>query len=295
MGSPEFARPALQKLSQVCSIVGVVTQPDRPGGRGKNMIQPPVKTLALSLGLDVFQPEKLKEESAFTRLLEWKPDLIVVAAYGQILRENVLGLPFYGCINIHASLLPRWRGAAPIQAAILHGDQEIGISIMKMEKGVDTGPILSQRKIQQNRLDTYGTLSLRMAEEGAALLIDTLPGYLDSKIELQKQNDELATYAPMIKKEDGKLDLNQPAEELLRHVRAFAPWPGAFTMWQDSVLKIHRADLAAGKDARPGVRSVIDKYPALGTAKDWLVLNEVQLAGKKAMPGDTFLMGARNW
>ncbi len=190
----------------------MVTQPDRPAGRGRELTPPPVKVLASEFGIACIQPPRLKDADALAQLTAWAPDVIVVAAYGQILRPAVLDLPPFGCINVHASLLPRWRGAAPVQAAILHGDRESGASIMRMDTGVDTGPILSQIKTPLRDDETASTLSVRLADLGAQLLLDTLPGYLDGSIQPQPQDDDLATYAPLLKKADGELDFSQSAE-----------------------------------------------------------------------------------
>ena len=226
MGSPDFALSTLRALHENYSVVGVVTQPDRAAGRGRELKSPPVKTLALELGIPVIQPEKLREPEAMEQLRAWSPDVIVVAAFGQILRQDVLDLPKFGCINVHASLLPRWRGAAPINAAILHGDEETGITIMKMDAGLDTGPILTQRSVRIQPDETAGSLFETLSQLGADLLLDTLPGYISGEIKPRPQPEEGATYAGMLKKEDGLLDFSRPAEELERKVRAFNPWPG---------------------------------------------------------------------
>lgn len=295
MGSPEFALPTLRELAAHYTVVGVVTQPDRPAGRGQKLTPPPVKVLAQSLGLPVIQPERLRQPEAMAQLQAWQPDLIVVAAFGQILRQNVLDLPTYGCLNVHASLLPRWRGAAPIQAALLHGDEETGVTIMKMDAGVDTGPILSQRREPIREDDNAATLSQRLAELGAQLLLETLPDYLAGRITPQPQDERLATYAPMLKKEDGYLDWNFPAEALVRKVRAFTPWPGAYLEVRGLPLKVLRAHAVANEQLRPGQRGVLEGRPALGTVQGSLVLDEVQPAGKRPMPGSDFLRGARDW
>ncbi|WP_299024866.1 methionyl-tRNA formyltransferase [uncultured Thermanaerothrix sp.] len=295
MGSPDFALPALRELAAHYSVVGVVTQPDRPAGRGQKLTPPPVKVLAQSLGLPIIQPERLRQPEALAQLQAWQPDLIVVAAFGQILRQDVLDLPPYGCINVHASLLPRWRGAAPIQAALLHGDVETGVTIMKMDAGVDTGPILSQRREPIREDDNAGTLSQRLAELGAQLLIETLPEYIAGRLVPQPQDERLATYAPMLKKEDGRLDCQQPAEVLVRKVRAFTPWPGAFLEFRGAPLKVlraHKVDITA---LQPGQRGILDNCPAIGTVAGSLVLDEVQPAGKRPMAGADFLRGARDW
>ncbi len=295
MGSPEFSLPTLKGLARDYDVVGVVTQPDRLAGRGRVLTPPAVKELALSLGLPVIQPNRLREPQAFAQLQAWQPDLIVVAAFGQILRQNVLDLPSQGCINVHASLLPRWRGAAPIQAAIAAGDTKTGVTVMKMDAGVDTGAILSQTMVEIIDQETGESLSTHLADKGAKLLLATLPGYLDGKIQPQPQDNLLATYAPMLKKEDGLLDLNLPAEALARRVRAYQPWPGTYIFWESDVFKILRTHAGEISGVRPGEHGVMDRRPTLGTSHGWLVLDEVQPAGKKPMPGEVFLNGARTW
>lgn len=295
MGSPNFALPSLENLAKHYHLKGVVTQPDRPAGRGKILTAPPVKTLAISLGIPVIQPLRLKDEGVFEELLVWKPDLIVVAAYGQLLRQKVLELPKYGCINVHASLLPRWRGASPIFAAIYHGDPKTGVSIMKMEAGLDTGPILSQREVSISDEDNAGSLERKLAALGSDLLIETLPGYISGGIAPILQDSKRATYAPILKKEDGEINTQKSTEELVRQARASNPWPGCFTYLDGSVFKIHKAHASSGKNCSPGNRSVIDDLPAISTSDGWLVLDEVQPAGKKPMDGKVFLFGARSW
>lgn len=297
MGSPEFSLPTLGALAANYDVVGVVTQPDRPAGRGRTLTPPPVKVLAGELGIPVIQPRRLREPEAMGQLQVWQPDLIVVAAFGQILRPEVLLLPRHGCINVHASLLPRWRGAAPIQAAILHGDQQTGITIMVMDPGVDTGPILSQRSLPISPEDTAGSLGEKLSGLGANLLIETLPATLEGRLKPLPQPEDGATYAPMLKKEDGQLNFHQPAEDLARKVRAFNPWPGAHILWQGEMLKIHRAHVAPPVEAEPapGEPARAGNLPALGTSQGLLVLDEVQPAGKRPMPGEVFLRGARKW
>jgi methionyl-tRNA formyltransferase len=295
MGSPAFALPTLQALADNYHVIGVVTQPDRPAGRGRQLTPPPVKTLALSLGIEVIQPERLRQPEAQEKLRAWSPDLIVVTAFGQILRQNVLDLPRFGCINVHASLLPRWRGAAPIQAAILHGDTITGATIMRMDPGIDTGPIFSQCQIPILPEDTAGSLAPRLAHAGAALLIDTLPAYLSGHLQPQPQDESLATYAPMLKKEQGSLEFSQSVTALANRVRAFNPWPGAVIQWAGQPLKVHQARALIAPIAKPGERLVIDGLPAIAAADGWLLLEEVQPAGKRVMSGSTFLLGARGW
>jgi methionyl-tRNA formyltransferase len=294
MGSPDFSLPSLRTLSKVYDVVGVVTQPDRASGRGRELKAPPVKTLALELDIPVLQPEKLRQPEAMDQLRLWNPDLIVVAAFGQILRKDVLDLPRYGCINVHASLLPRWRGAAPINAAILHGDELTGVTIMVMDVGLDTGPMLSKRSIRLTRDETAGSAFEKLSQLGADLLIETLPDYLSGKLMPIPQPDEGVTYAPMIKKEDGRLDFAQPAESLEQRVRAFNPWPGAFMDFDGTLLKIHRARVEA-ESANVGQRLIVQDQPAVGAGDGILILEEVQPAGKKPMSGKAFLAGARQW
>jgi methionyl-tRNA formyltransferase len=294
MGSPDFAVPALEGLARQYPVVGVVTQPDRPAGRGGTLRPPAVKEAALRLGLPIIQPERLRLPEAMDQLKIWAPELIVVAAFGQILRPDVLDLPKYGCLNIHGSLLPRGRGAAPIQAAILAGDPETGITIMKMDPGVDTGPMLSQRSIPISLDDTAGTLFEKLAPLGANLLLETLPGFLSGELQPRPQPVEGSTYAPMLKKEDGLLDFNQPAIALERRVRAYNPWPGAYFLYDGNPLKVRKATVAAGQTGA-GSPAIYQGNPAIGTPNGLLVLEEVQPAGKKPMPGKAFLAGARDW
>lgn len=294
MGSPDFSLPSLRALAKNYEVVGVVTQPDRASGRGRELKSPPVKTLALELDIPVMQPEKLKQPEAMEQLHAWSPELIVVAAFGQILKKDVLELPRYGCINVHASLLPRWRGAAPINAAILAGDEETGVTIMQMDVGLDTGAMLSRRALRLTPTDTAGSVLQAVSTLGADLLLDTLPRWIAGEIEPQIQDDTFATYAPMMKKEEGKLDFTHDVHELERRIRAFNPWPGAFMDFNGTILKVHRAHVEAG-DAEAGQRLIVQDQPAVGARGGLLVLDEVQPAGKKPMHGKAFLAGARNW
>jgi methionyl-tRNA formyltransferase len=302
MGSPDFAVPALKALADLggsqtrpYNIVGVVTQPDRPSGRGMTLTPPPVKVAAQELGIPVIQPEKLKQPEAFEQLQDWAPDLIVVAAFGQILRQNVLDLPKYGCLNIHASLLPRHRGAAPIQAAILAGDAETGITIMKMDAGLDTGPMLRQRAIPIAADETGGSLFEKLSKLGGEMLLETIPDYISGKLTPVPQPTEGVTYFGMIKKEDGLLDFTKPAAELERQIRAFHPWPGTFMFWNNSQLKIHKAHVVESSSTETGKHVVVDGLPAIGTKDGLIVFDELQPAGKKSMPGKAFLAGGRAW
>lgn len=296
MGSPEFAMPSLQALADwgQANLVGVVTQPDRPAGRGRQLTPPPVKILAQQLNIPVIQPERLREKAAMQQLQAWAPELIVVAAYGQILRPAVLDLPVHGCVNVHASLLPRWRGASPIVAAILHGDAEAGVTIMRMDPGMDTGPMLSKRSIPIQPDDTAASLGDKLSLAGAELLVDTLPGYLDGSLQPQPQPEEGVTLAPLLEKSAGVLDFNETAEQLERKVRAYNPWPVASLPWKGGPLRVLRAKVAAGSGAA-GRRVILDGLPAVVTSQGVLVLEQVQPSGKKPMSGRDFLQGARDW
>ena len=295
MGSPEFALLSLKTLHRHFDLVGVVTQPDRPSGRGKKLSPPPVKQLAEEINIPVIQPISLRNQESLAKLAAWQPDLIVVAAFGQILRKNVLEMPKHGCINVHASLLPRWRGAAPIQAAILDGDSQSGVTIMRMDPGLDTGPILSQRAITLDSNERAGTLSDKLASLGADLLRETIPGFLTGDIKAQAQDVEFSTYAPMLKKSDGELDFNNAVAYLSRQVRAFHPWPGSFLRESIGPLKIHKAHSNTESSVQIGTKAIIEDLPAIAAKDGWLIFDELQPAGKKSMSGSDFLRGARSW
>ena len=296
MGSPEIAVPSLMALAEHHNVVGVVTQPDREAGRGKKIVQPPVKEAALKRNIPVIQPERMKVPGTFEQLQAWDPDLIVVMAFGQILRRNVLELPRLGCLNAHASLLPRWRGASPIQAAILNGDKTSGVTIMQMDPGIDTGPMLKAREIGIAPDDTTVTLSEKMAALAAELLIETIPGYAEGTIIPVPQPEEGACYTGMISKQDGILDFSQPAALLEQKVRAYNPWPCAAFEAEGETFKVYKAHIAENTEGlQPGTRTVSKGLPAVAAADGLLILDELQAPGKKAMPGKAFLSGYRKW
>jgi methionyl-tRNA formyltransferase len=290
MGTPEFAVTPLEKLIAHHEVIGVVTQPDRPAGRNRQVQMSPVKQVALKAGIPVFQPEKIRRAEAMAELKQWSPDVYVVAAFGQILPQTVLDIPTHGSINVHASLLPRWRGAAPIQAVIRAGDAESGITIMKMDAGLDTGPILSQRAIPLAAHETGQTLHDKLAVLGADLLIDTLPGYLSGAVQPQPQDDTLATYAPTLSKEEGKIDWTKDAASIERLVRAFTPWPGTYTTWNGQMLKILSGGVGKGQ-AEPGRVVSTAAGIGIGTGEGLYILQQVQLAGRKAMSIEEFVRG----
>ncbi len=309
MGSPEFAVPSLERLvADGHEVAGVYTQPDRAAGRGRSLTPPPVKVCALELGLPVFQPATLRHEPALRQLAALAPNLIVVAAFGQILRQPVLDIPSHGVINVHASLLPRWRGAAPIPAAILAGDRETGISIMQIDPGLDTGPVLARRSIRISDFDSAGSVTVRLAALGAELLSETLPAWLDGALLPEPQDSAGATYAPRIEKDSGRIDWTHSAAEIWRRVRAFHPWPGAFTSLHGVPLRLLECWPLAGSSAGqpPGmvvpldaaaIRQVPAERPrpafAVVTGHGLLAPLQVQKAGKRALYAEDFLRGER--
>jgi len=293
MGSPAFAVPALEALAGAHEVVGVVTQPDRPAGRGSRLRPPEVKSAAERLGLPVYQPESLRDAGALSPLEEWQPEVIVVAAFGQILGRDVLDLPPHGCLNLHPSLLPRWRGASPISAAILAGDTVTGVTVMRMDEGVDSGPLLAQQREPIRPDDTAASLGERLARMGATLLLEVLPSYLDGVLQPWPQPEEGVTFCQPLRKEDGRLDWSRPAVELARRVRAVTPWPGAFTFWRGQRLNVLRAVAQEDweGDAPPGTVVAVPGGVAVSTAQGALRLLELQLAGRRALPCADFLRG----
>ena len=294
MGTPDFAVAALEKLIRHHEVIAVVTQPDRPAGRRQQVQQSPVKKVALRHNILVMQPEKIRRPEASDALHALEPELFVVAAFGQILPQAVLDIPARGAINVHASLLPRWRGAAPIQAAIRAGDRETGITIMLMDAGLDTGPILTQRATPIAPDETGQSLHDRLALLGADLLIETLPGYLDGSIKPRQQDDSRSTYAPMIRKEEGLIDWRQSAAAIERLVRAFAPWPGAYTMWNGQQLKIHSGSTGPGT-AEPGTVIEYEGHIAIGTGSSLYYPQVIQHAGREALTIEDFVRGRRDF
>ena len=297
MGTPEFAVPVLDALTRTPhNIVGVYTRADQPAGRGKQLQPSPIKQFAAARGLPIFQPPTLRQPDYIAQLHDLAPDVIIVAAYGLLLPRDVLTIPPRGCINTHASLLPRHRGAAPIIAAILAGDAETGITLMQMEEGLDTGPMLAQRAIPIGDDDTTGTLTPKLANLATELLNETLPHILAGEIVPQPQDHSRATMFKQIKKDEGLIDWTRPATEIARRVRAFNPWPSAFTCWNGAQLKILRAEVSPRKTgAEPGHVVQIGKETTVTTGNGALILREVQLAGKRAMTIEEFTRGQRDF
>lgn len=293
-GTPFFALPTLRTLFEgPDEVIAVVTQPDREKGRGRKVLISPVKELALQHGLNIFQPERAKEEAFQEAMKIVQPDLFVVAAYGQILQKSILSIPRFGAINVHASLLPKYRGAAPIAWAILNGEKMTGVTTMMMDEGMDTGDILLQAEIPIGNEETCERLHDRLASSGAQLLSETLEKIKAGEIRSIPQDHSKATYAPPLKKEDGYIDWKKGAREIDRQIRAFNPWPGAFTKWGDQLLKIFKGEAKEEAPAgKPGaVVWVGSDFIEVETGKGSLRIQEVQLEGKKRMALREFLLG----
>lgn len=291
MGTPDFAVPTLKKLIEDgYDIVSVFTQPDKPKGRGHKMQFSPVKELALENNLEVFQPNTLKDESVINLIKEQNPEVIVVAAYGKILPEAILNIPKYGCVNVHGSLLPKYRGAAPIQWAVLNGDKVTGVTTMLMGKGLDTGDMLLKREVEIPSDETAGELFDRLSLIGADLLVETLEALKSNNIIPEKQNDAESNYASLITKALSPIDWNKSATEIHNQVRGLNPWPCASSHYGEKAIKIHRTKVIEGS-GEAGKLFVSDKHLCVYCGKDALQLLEVQLENGKRMTGDVFLVG----
>ena len=309
MGTPAFAVPSLEALANSDhEVVGVVTQPDRPKGRGQAVVPCPVKELALAKGLPVSQPDKIKAPEFLQQLVEWKPDVIAVTAFGRILPKTILDLPPMGCVNVHGSLLPAYRGAAPIQWALIHGDTETGITTMVMDEGMDTGAVLLQQTIPIEPEDTALELGARMAQAGGALLVETLTRLAAQTVVPCAQDHSRATMAPLLKKEDGVIDWTQSATEIANRIRGLSPWPGSFTFHHACpersgaerrkhrlIIRKGRVDAQggpAGGGQRPGtILAVGPKSFWVETGEGRIEVLEVQPENKKRMSVEQFLLG----
>ncbi|MGG3466619.1 methionyl-tRNA formyltransferase [Neobacillus pocheonensis] len=296
MGTPDFSVPVLRQIIEDgYEVIGVVTQPDRPVGRKKVLTPPPVKVEALKQGIPVFQPEKIRQEEELQKILSLNPDLIVTAAFGQILPKKLLDAPAHGCINVHASLLPELRGGAPIHYAIMQGKKKTGITIMYMVEKLDAGDILTTVEVPITEEDNVGTLHVKLSTAGAKLLSETLPLLLEGKLKPIPQNDGEATFAANIKREQEKINWSKTGEEIYNHIRGLNPWPVAFTSMEGQVLKIWRAEKISGlKSEEPGtiVKIESDGF-TVSTGNDTsLKIIELQPSGKTKMLSDQFLRGA---
>jgi methionyl-tRNA formyltransferase len=296
MGTPRFAVPSVKRLLEEYGVVTVVTRPDKAAGRGRRVAFSPVKEVALACEIPVMQPRSLKEKEVVASLLELEPWVIVVAAYGQILPPEVLAIPPFGCLNVHASLLPKYRGASPVAGALLAGEEETGITIMLMDEGMDTGPILAQARLPIVSEDNRGSLTEKLAYLGADLLLETLPRWLKEEIVPQPQEDDKATYTKILKKEEGLIDWSMSSVEIWRQVRAYNPWPSAYTDFEGRPLKILRAGSIKGRrKGEPGLVVATKEGASVVTGEGLLALEEVQLAGKRAMGIAEFLRGQRGF
>ncbi|MHB8104378.1 MAG: methionyl-tRNA formyltransferase [Dehalococcoidales bacterium] len=300
MGSPRFSVTALEKLlDSQYNIVAVCTQPDRPSGRGRSMAVSPVKEAALRWKLPLLQPETLREKSALEQVKAYKPDVIVVCAFGQILPQALLDIPPQQCLNVHYSLLSRHRGASPVAAAILAGDEFTGVSIQLVRFKVDTGPILAKASIPISNEDTTGTLLEKLSVVGADLLVEALKGWINGTLKPITQDESQSTYFGQVKKEDGEIDWHMPAVDIWRRVRAYNPWPGCFTYWRDKQLKINEAYYLQENGVKEaGSVIALDRAESgigVTTGSGILLVKNIQYAGKKAMTAAEFLRGQRDF
>lgn len=308
MGTPQFAVPALEALiagtapgailPEGYELVTVITRPDKPVGRGKEIMYSPVKQAALAHGIPVWQPGSLKRAESSAALAAYHAGLYIVAAFGQILPQAVLDQPRYGTLNIHASLLPKYRGVSPISEAILQGDNVAGVTIMLLDAGIDTGPMLNRRSIPLTDEETTGSLTAQLAQLGAQALLETLPLWVVGKIIPQPQDEQLASYTHMLRKEDGKLVWDRSAVVLARMVRAYTPWPSAYTSWRGKLLKIvsaHASTMEVDKEGHPGMvrlqKAEGHQVLAIATGVGHLLVEHLQLEGKKAMSVEEFVRG----
>lgn len=298
MGTPEFSVPTLQRLiNSDHTVLAVVTQPDRPKGRGKLLVAPPVKIVAEQYGIPVLQPQRIKAPDIRQQLNDLAPDALVVVAYGQILPESILQIPPMGCINVHASLLPKYRGAAPFQWAIIQGEHETGITTMMMDKGMDTGDMLLQQRVPIEAEDTAETLHDTLAQIGAQLLLRTLQGIEDGSVVPIPQNHEAATYAPLFKKHNGLIDWNDSAQAITNKVRGMLPWPGAHTHFQGKMVKLLKVAVEASyppeAETVPGTVVALDprQGPVIATGEGCLRVLEIQPQNKKPMRCSDFCRG----
>lgn len=293
MGTPDFSVPALENIAKRYEVVAVVTQQDRPKGRGHKMQYTPVKEKAIELEIPVYQPKRVKDPEFVDILKTLKPDVIVVIAFGQILSKEILELPKYGCINVHASLLPKYRGAAPIQWAVINGDKKSGVTTMYMAEGLDTGDIIDTSEIVLDEKETGGSLFDKLADLGGKLILNTLDKLETGTATRTRQDDARSTYAGKITKELGKIDFTKSAVEIERLIRGLNPWPSAFTYMDDKMLKIWNADvLEETVEEEPGtITEVNKKFIKVATGEGYLLLKEIQLEGKKRMDVTSFLNG----
>lgn len=293
MGTPDFSTKVLEMLIAEEDVIAVVTQPDRPVGRKRVMTPPPVKEVALENGIEVYQPEKISQSDDLQTLIDMEPDLIVTAAFGQILPKSLLDAPKLGAINVHASLLPKYRGGAPIHQAIIDGEKETGVTIMYMAPKLDAGDIISQQAIEIEANDNVESMHDKLSFLGADLLKKTLPEIINGTNDRIVQDDDKATFASNISREDERIDWTQSAEQVYNHIRGLSPWPVAYTKLDDTNMKLYAARIEEGKKGNPGeILETTKKAIIVGTGSDdAIALTEIQLSGKKRMPTANFLSG----
>ena len=298
MGTPAFAIPALDALLDAnCNVIGVFTQPDRRSGRGRRLTAPPVKQAAIERGLPVFQPSSLRrDEDARLNIASLAPDLIVVVAYGLFLPADTLAVPPLGALNIHPSLLPRHRGPSPVATAILEGDTSTGVTLMQLDEGMDSGPVIAQRHTPIGAEETAEDLTIRLFETGADLLTDTIYPWRNGEIAPVPQSEADATITRLLKREDGAIDWTQSAEQIARQIRAYHPWPGSFTHWNGRQLKVHEASALDGVESEPpGTVTELPQGIAVTTGEEALLLRRVQIEGRQATDISEFARGYRHF
>ncbi len=294
MGTPEFACPTLQKLvDRGENVIAAVTQPDRPKGRGQKLAPPPVKELALQNGMQVMQPEKVRHPEFVETIRKMEPDIIVVVAFGQILPKALLDIPLHGCVNVHASLLPRYRGAAPLNWCIINGESETGVTTMLMDPGLDTGPMLLKRSTPIGENEGIASLHDRLSAIGGELLAETLDRLKEGSVKPEAQDDSLTCYAPLLKKEDGAIDWSSTAKAIHNRIRGLAVWPVAYTSLHGETLKIYRSSVSDGSGAPGTVISTSRERLEVACGEGSIVVEELQLAGKKRLAAAQFLAGCR--
>ncbi len=292
MGTAAFALPTMQAVVAAEEVVAVVTQPDRPQGRGREVAPPPVKALALRLGLPIMQPERVKDPLFIAQLAELRPELIVVAAFGQILPAAVLDLPPLGCINVHPSLLPKYRGAAPFQRAVIQGETRTGVTIYRMDQGMDTGPLLLTREVEIAEAETAEELGQRLAEIGGELVKEVIKGLKAGTLKPRPQDEKGVSYAPLFKKADGLIPWQEAADQIRNRIRGMVPWPVAYTAWQGKMLKIYRGRIG-GASGFPGEIISLDSGIEVACGTGSIVIEELQIEGGKRIGWQEFCRGHR--
>jgi methionyl-tRNA formyltransferase len=292
MGTAAFALPAMKAVAAAEELIAIVTQPDRPRGRGRGIAPPPVKALALDLGLPVLQPERVKDPLFLAQLAKLEPELIVVAAFGQILPPPVLDLPRLGCVNVHPSLLPKYRGAAPINWAIIKGETRTGVSTYIMDQGMDTGAILLTREVEIGDAETAEELGQRLAEIGGELVKEAIKGLKQGTLQAMPQDEQGVSYAPLLKKADGLIPWQEAADQIRNRIRGMVPWPVAYTMWRGKMIKIYRGRIGGGTGL-PGEIIALDSGIEVACGTGSLLIEELQIEGGKRIGWDAFVRGHR--